>query len=120
MDNENYVERTANWMNVEMEMPTGPHFIPSHSMIVTSWVDHGLAGGLFWVYVFAVIAVGMWRVPAICPEYTGFIWLTSGLFLWALLFSPIQQRMYLAVHVAPILVVNERWRLRRLAPGGAT
>ena len=116
-DNDNYVERTANWMGVEVDMPTGPHFIPSHSMIVTSWVDHGIAGGLFWIYVFVVIAVGMWRAPAICPEYTAFIWLTSGLFLWALLFSPIHQRMYLAVHVAPILVVNERWRLRRLAGG---
>lgn len=118
MDDFNYVERTAQWLDLQIEAPKERHFIPSHSMIMTSWVDHGLAGGLFWIYVFAIIVVGVWRVPAVCPEYTAFIWLTSGLFLWALLFSPIQQRMYLAVHVAPILVVNERYRQGVLAVRG--
>lgn len=63
--------------------------IPTHSLILGSWVEAGIAGAIFWVIVFVIGLRAAWhlyRFPSRLGAYGFFvtIWL-----LWDCLFSPI-------------------------------
>ena len=62
--------------------------IPAHSHIMSSWVQAGILGAVFWVYVLWVVLKGLMRTalaqPALAPYYS---WLLAG-FVWDVFFSP--------------------------------
>lgn len=62
--------------------------IPAHSHIMSSWVQAGILGAVFWAYVLWIALKGLMRTalvqPPLAPYYT---WLMVG-FVWDVFFSP--------------------------------
>ena len=83
-------------------------FIKSHSAIVSAWLEHGILGAIFWIYVFYIVAYNLPRVTEYLPEYTGVVIFNSCGFFWAYLFSPIQSRAYTAMIIVPMLMIQIR------------
>jgi O-antigen ligase len=66
----------------------GSPLIPTHSHLTQAWVESGLLGGIFWIYVLgltirAILQVILMR-PALAPLYS-YLLLN---FVWNLLYSP--------------------------------
>jgi hypothetical protein len=64
------------------------YLIPAHSHLMGSWVDAGILGAVFWIYIFvlackALIRAVMSQVP-VKPAYVTLV----VIFLWDILFSP--------------------------------
>jgi hypothetical protein len=83
-------------------------FIKSHSAIVSAWLEHGILGAIFWIYVLYIVAYNLPRVTEYLPEYTGVVIFNSCGFFWAYLFSPIQSRAYTAMIIVPMLMIQIR------------
>ena len=80
--------------------------IPTHSHLMGSWVDAGLCGALFWIYVFCLVAKGIASAgispPPLAPVYV--YKLTA--FLWDILFSPAASRTILPEAFLLIVVID--------------
>jgi hypothetical protein len=62
--------------------------IPTHSHLTLAWVDSGILGGIFWIYIMiltirAILALAFLR-PALAPLYCYFL----VEFVWDILYSP--------------------------------
>jgi hypothetical protein len=112
LDKVGYVEQASNLFGFEFDPNYGKimmnRFIPSHSMLIGAWVEHGILGLAFWVYLCYLVVRNLPSVPTFLPEYMGVITLNSFAFAWAVLFSPIQNRAYTATVVVPMLIVQMR------------
>ena len=111
-DTVGYAEKASEIFGVEIQDTPAPKgirkFIKAHSAIVSAWLEHGILGAIFWVYVFYVVAYNVSIVTRFLPEYTGVIVFNSCGFFWAYLFSPIQSRAYTAIIVVPMLIIQIR------------
>lgn len=80
-------------------------YIPSHSHLLGSWVDHGVFGGLFWIWVLFMVAKSAYR--SLSQENLPGTIVTVAIFwmLWDVIFSPFgaDQRFMRAVQIAIIL-----------------
>jgi len=109
-----YAARASEQFGIEIrDTPVPKHsnvrkFIKAHSAIVSAWLDHGILGAIFWVYVFYLVATNLWRVTQFLPEYTGIVVFNCCGFFWAFFFSPIQSRAYTAIILVPILIIQIR------------
>lgn len=88
--------------------------IPSHSFLLGSWVEHGIFGGLFWIYIFALCGrslYSLFHIPSGPRPLVTFVILTL---MWDVLFSPFgaQQRFVVPVELCFVLwaIRNERTR----------
>lgn len=78
--------------------------IPTHSALLSSWVEHGIAGTPFW---FSILGLSVWAIyealfgvrNAKPMEMFLFIWV-----FWNILFSPfgLTARLYMAIYIAII------------------
>ena len=64
------------------------NLIPAHSHLMSAWVDAGILGGIFWIYILvttfkSLITAAMSRLP-LKPAYISLL----VLFLWDIMFSP--------------------------------
>lgn len=62
--------------------------IPTHSHLTLAWVESGIAGGIFWIYILGVTSFGifaLWRVGH--PMEPVFYYLLFN-FIWDILYSP--------------------------------
>lgn len=61
--------------------------IPSHSFLMGAWVEAGIAGAIFWIYIFYQICRSLWRATGGEPFLAvfAFIGMTT---MWDILFSP--------------------------------
>jgi hypothetical protein len=62
--------------------------IPSHSFLLGSWVEHGIFGGLFWIYVFVLCCrslYSLFHIPSALRPLVAFVIFS---FMWDVLFSP--------------------------------
>lgn len=62
--------------------------IPTHSHLLGSWVEAGLAGALFWLGVLGLIAGGLRRLYANDDPLRPYCAFLLILFVWDILFSP--------------------------------
>lgn len=104
----------------------GNPLIPGHSHIVSAWIWSGIAGLVFWSYIFWLVLKGIARVamlrPTLAPVYMWFLIAMS----WDLFFSPFgaNRRMveaFVLVTLADILKEKAALRAkswRRLGAGG--
>jgi hypothetical protein len=81
--------------------------IPTHSHIFGSWVEAGLAGAIFWLYVFFYAIRSLMKVSGQEPllplfAYTGFV------FLWDVFFSPIsaERRFVTPYYIAAMILLR--------------
>ncbi|MET3598508.1 hypothetical protein [Martelella mangrovi] len=94
--------------------------IPTHSFIFSAWVNHGLIGALFWLFILiisfrAILASVFGFRPSGPLELLCFFWLT-----WAIFFSPfgLTQRIFVPIYVCIACIVimqNVRLPSRRSA-----
>jgi hypothetical protein len=73
--------------------------IPTHSYLMGAWVFAGFVGALFWIYVYYLVILGIFKLMVYHPPLSPYFayWLISS--LWNILFSPFGQgvRMEMAV-----------------------
>jgi hypothetical protein len=79
--------------------------IPSHSHILGSWVEAGIAGGLFWSGILVVAFVALYRLLKMDNAYTSFTAYTIMILIWDVLFSPFgrEQRFFSAAKICVAL-----------------
>jgi O-antigen ligase len=100
--------------------------IPSHSFLLGSWVEAGILGGLFWIYVLAVCGRSLYSLLHIPPWSRPLVTFVTLLLIWDVLFSPFaaQQRFFVPAEFCVVLwaIRNEQWKtsLQRRKAGAAT
>lgn len=102
--------RYANEHNTEY-IWTGDHdrYLPGHSHIVGAWVQNGILGGLFWLYVLFMC----WKVFSsgciMCePRLLCLLMFQSCAFLWDLCFSPFGDRTFTMFFVITLFIIYDR------------
>jgi hypothetical protein len=88
--------------------------IPTHSHLMGAWVNAGIFGGLFWIYVFWIAIRATIQACIVRPPLSPlFVWLLTW-FLWAIWFSPFGStaRITEAATITIIFDLLERTRTR--------
>ena len=70
--------------------------LPLHSIIAESWVQYGIFGFIFWIWVLWLVYNHMRKYMAVIPQWFGYFAMSIPLFLWDLFFSPLVGRNILA------------------------
>jgi hypothetical protein len=91
--------------------------MPGHSHVVSSWVAHGLWGGVFWVYVIYLLFRFILRYLPGRPEYLPYSTLTAIGLLWSIFASPFGARPATAAGLVFLVVAGEQ--AQRLLRQGA-
>ncbi len=63
------------------------HLIPEHSFLMGAWVEAGIAGAIFWIYIFSHVIRVLRRATGGEP-FLPVIAFVGGLMLWDIPFSP--------------------------------
>lgn len=85
--------------------------IPGHSIIIGSWVQNGVGGGIFWTYVIIIIMQFLRKGIINYPRYLPIILYLYLSFLWAILFSPFGgSRGLFCLLIANAVIINEEQR----------
>lgn len=110
------VERAANRFGLEISDAgdrRDPHvetLIPTHSAVVGAWVEHGIMGGIFWLWMLWLLLRNTPRAVRFLPESTGLLVFNAPAAVWAIFFSPIPARATSAIVLVPLLVIQVRQR----------
>ena len=86
------------------------YWIPCHSATVSGWVEHGIFGLLFWLFVIYLLCVNYPRAAVVFPAYAGLYALFFSDMIWQVLFSPAGHRVILAAKIVSMLLVDDAWR----------
>lgn len=105
-DNNYYYARACELLKVKLPTDfykSGFPLIPSHSHIMQAWMEAGLMGGVFWIYVILVIGLGI-----ATPFHDGKrlnLWacIVATSMVWNICFSPISARLDVALILAVYL-----------------
>jgi hypothetical protein len=92
--------------------PFADDLIPAHSHILGAWVEHGLFGGIFWIWIFWLILRAILSMVYTNTNYEIFLGFFLILGLWNLLFSPMggSQRLADIVPICAAILVVEAGR----------
>lgn len=86
--------------------------IPSHSFLFGAWVESGILGGLFWIYVLVVAGRSLYSLVHIPAWSRPVVTLVVLLLIWDILFSPFgaQERFIVPAEICVALwaIRNER------------
>ncbi len=97
----NYAEGRISW-------------IPSHSYVWQSWVWHGLAGGVFWLYVFFRVYFKTFRdCMGMFPTLFGYFAVMLPSEFWNVWFSPIGQRVEVSLTITLCLLAIDHEKAKR-------
>lgn len=62
--------------------------IPAHSHLTEAWIDSGILGGVFWIYILVIVVWALFKLivlrPSMMPLYCYFL----VNFIWDILYSP--------------------------------
>lgn len=99
----------------EYEIPEEEKYLPGHSHIVGYWLNHGVLGGLFWIYVLLL----MWKVfrsGAIFeePRLMCLFIMTFTSKLWDILFSPFGNRVGMAFFLCYVAILSKTFLKKRI------
>lgn len=88
--------------------------IPAHSHIMSTWVQAGILGAVFWFYVLWIVLKGLLRVALTLPVLAPFITWMLVSFVWDIFFSPFgnSSRAINALAIVLALEMIERTRRR--------
>jgi len=99
------------------QLRMGYNRIPSHSMLLEAWVEHGLLAMIFWVIV-CVVLVRAIGAGALQDREWGLvnslviIWM-----IWNLLFSPLGNRIFTVVMILVLVLASEHRLSGAVVPG---
>jgi hypothetical protein len=86
--------------------------IPAHSHLMSTWVQAGILGAIFWAYILWIVFKGIMRVATLRPPNAPlYAWMLVG-FSWDILFSPFGNtaRMQEALMLVIILDLEDSWQ----------
>ncbi|MGA7856552.1 MAG: O-antigen ligase family protein [Terracidiphilus sp.] len=86
--------------------------IPAHSHLMSTWVQAGIFGAIFWIYILWLVFKGVIRVATLRPPNAPlYAWMLVG-FAWDILFSPFGNtaRMQEALMLVIILDLQDSWQ----------
>lgn len=90
---------------------SGEELIPTHSHLLGSWVEAGLAGGMFWSLVLFLVGKSMLRSCRSQSHMQAFYLFCAVLLIWDVLFSPFAG--FRRLETAFLLIVVLRALLQR-------
>jgi O-antigen ligase len=79
--------------------------IPTHSHIFGAWVEAGLIGAVFWVFVLRLIFRSMRRALDLRAPTDVLILLTGAMMIWDVFFSPFGANERLSWAAALVLLI---------------
>lgn len=82
--------------------------IPAHSHIVGYWLEYGILGLPFWLYVFWVLFRYLRRDIEVMPELFGWLALTIPGMVWSILFNPYGGRVHIPIVVVALILIHSR------------
>ena len=85
-------------------------YMPGHSQIFGSWVNSGIFGGIFWIYILKILYRTLKYNMAVVPKLFGYLSLTIPGMMWNIIFSPLGSRIISAAPIAVFLLL-EHYRL---------
>lgn len=87
--------------------------IPAHSHVLGAWVQAGVGGGLFWLYVLWIGVVALYRTLKLPSSPAPFISILILWMTWDVLFSPFgEEQRYLMASKICIAI----WTIRQATP----
>lgn len=94
----------------------GGGLIPSHSFLLGAWVEGGILGGLFWIYILTLCVRSLYSLFHIPSGPRPLVTLVILTLMWDVLFSPFgaQQRVIVPAELCFVLwaIRNERTNFR--------
>lgn len=92
--------------------PPSGGVIPSHSYLFGAWVESGMLGGAFWIYVLCLSVLGLYASFHVDPRLRPLIVFTVMGMLWNVLFSPFgaERRFFVPVELLILL-----WAIRAMS-----
>jgi len=109
------IEAKGVHVNWNIQDPTKNSTIPSHSHLFGAWVEHGVFGGIFWLYIIWLTVVAYINgVFGPRPLHSFEALVIIGLF-WDVLFSPFgaSQRCSVAMVIVILITVLNRNKITR-------
>jgi hypothetical protein len=121
LDTDRYYAQAIRFMEINADPRAyyirGYPLIPSHSHLMGSWVENGLAGGIFWAYALMLVARALYRPLEDERHLRLWVSCTATALAWHIVFSPISGRLEtsvaLAVFVTQADAAMSAGRLRR-------
>lgn len=83
--------------------------IPSHSHVMQAWMEGGIMGGVFWLYVLVIIAIGLASQAQDREKLLLWACVVATSLVWNILFSPISARVDESLLVAFFLTQMLPW-----------
>jgi hypothetical protein len=88
--------------------------IPCHSYVWQSWVYSGVAGGIFWIYIFFFVFVKTFRsYMEVAPHLFGYFAISLPVEFWNVWFSPLGQRLEVSMLIVLCLLVTKLGQTRK-------
>lgn len=85
------------------------NYMPAHSHFWGAWVNNGIMGGVFWLYVLlAVLLKFLRRYFFLFKDYQAYLMLGILSTTWNILFSPFSQKPFLGTTLAFLLVLMHK------------
>jgi hypothetical protein len=114
LDTYGYTQQVVDYFQIETQdarlMTKKLYWIPCHSAIVGGWVEHGIFGLLFWLFVLYLAFVNFPRAAIVFPAYAGLYAIIFSEMVWHILFSPAGHRVIAAAKIVAMLLVDDGWR----------
>lgn len=76
------------YSNTDQEGEDDSGSIPTHSHLTLAWVESGLLGGVFWIYIFVLTIRGLWALSGLRNPLAPLLSFYLVDFLWSILYSP--------------------------------
>jgi O-antigen ligase len=73
--------------------------IPAHSQLLGSWVEAGIAGVFFWLYLLALFVRAIWMPLKDDRRLRWYMTYMAVFYIWGILFSPISARIETAMMI---------------------
>ena len=83
-------------------------YIPTHSHLTGAWVQNGILGAVFWLYVLFLIFDYLYKYIYVFPAYFAYTFPASIGMIWNVLFSPFSGRPILGAYLVFIILMMEQ------------
>ena len=94
----------------------GYRFIPLHSYIISFWVQYGIIGLFFWLYVLYLVFMYFKHYASAIPQWYGYLCVSISAFIWDVIFSPFSDRLGVSFMICCILFVKSVYEHRLMLP----
>jgi len=115
----NFLERVAS-----LELQAGVHHpstaafiqykrdgrIPSHSMILSAWMESGIFGLAFWLYLTWIVSANIYNSTGREPIFGLLMRFLTINFLWASIFSPLGAGSRMMIAITIVIVLQKKVR----------